>query len=219
MARDYGRTRTVHKRKSGSRQFLMVLLAFLIGYLTASFFDFASFSHWVNTQLAKRENQDAAKTNAHPQAAKVNNPKFEFYTLLANKRATNTQNFHAKATTPPPLPPPSQNAKPLTTVALAPQQTAPESVKANIKPAEQKLDKESYIIQVGSFKTQDEAERMKVKLIMKGFAVRIVPLTEPRGNWFRVVIGPYANRNEAQRVQTNFAKNERVVGMIRKLDA
>lgn len=218
MAKDYGRTRMVQRRRSGSRQFLMVLLAFLVGYLTASFFDFASFSHWVNTKLAERENQGGAKVVPHPQTAKANNPKFEFYTLLANKRPINAQNFHAKATQPPPLPP-AQTVKPIATAAAAPIQTAPAALKTNTKPQNDKLDKESYIIQVGSFKTQDEAERMKVKLIMKGFAVRIVPLTEPRGSWFRVVIGPYPNRNEAQRVQTNFAKNERVVGMIRKLNA
>ena len=56
---------------------------------------------------------------------------------------------------------------------------------------------------------------MKGKLILKGFDVYIIPVNHAtKGNWFRVVIGPYSNRVLAQQAQINLAKNERLNGMI-----
>lgn len=72
-----------------------------------------------------------------------------------------------------------------------------------------------YSVQVASFKARHDAEHMKGLLTLKGFSVSVIPINHAtRGVWFRVVVGPYANRNLAQRAQMDLARNERLRGMI-----
>lgn len=205
MARDYGRNRPARRGNTGSKQFLMVLLAFLVGYLTASVFDFVSLSHWVNAKLlAQQTNANTPVAHAAVKPAPAPKPKFEFYTLLANGRTVT----------------PSAPVKPVATLPTV--INKPQPLLAAVQPTENKPNisvssaKESYIIQVGSFKTHPEAERMKATLILKGFSASIVPIAQAQVTWFRVIIGPYANQAEAQKAQSDFARNEHVRGMIRK---
>ena len=92
MARNYGSRRTIRSRSRGPNQFLVITVTFLLGYLTASFFDVGSISHWVNTQvLAHHEIKKTLDTMDVHQAAIPPKPKFEFYTLLANEKDPGSQ--------------------------------------------------------------------------------------------------------------------------------
>ncbi|HVT62408.1 MAG TPA: SPOR domain-containing protein [Legionellaceae bacterium] len=75
-----------------------------------------------------------------------------------------------------------------------------------------------YSIQVGSFRALTEAQRMKAKLMMKGFGVEIVTVNQQSTYWYRVMIGPFASLPQARQAQTLFAQQEHINGMIRKLD-
>ena len=99
MAKDYGRKRSTHRGGSASRPLLLILVGFLAGYLSASFFDFAQLMSFINTQfIAKTELQTPAKPIA--QQAQLPKPKFEFYTLLANDHADTTQHAPPAAAAP-----------------------------------------------------------------------------------------------------------------------
>lgn len=52
-----------------------------------------------------------------------------------------------------------------------------------------------WTIQCGSFRTTEQAESVKVKLAFSGFESRI----STGGGWNRVVMGPYANRDSADK--------------------
>lgn len=75
----------------------------------------------------------------------------------------------------------------------------------------------SFGIQVASFRTQKDAEHMRGVLALKGFSVHVVPVSQPRGNWYRVVVGPYSNKALAQKTQGTLARNERLQGMVIRL--
>lgn len=49
---------------------------------------------------------------------------------------------------------------------------------------------DSWLLQCGSFKNQDQAESVRVKLAFAGISSRITT----SGGWYRVILGPYANR-------------------------
>jgi cell division protein FtsN len=222
----------------------VITVTFLLGYLTASLFDIQKISQWVNTQvLAHHEVKKEVKAEEQ-QAAIPPKPKFEFYTLLANEKvpnsqsATNTTQPAASASNSTPAP---TNIPAVTSIKTAPVSTVntASAVTTTVKPNGVKAPQQSnvadkkpgsrspvaavstvtgkgnFLVQVASFKARQDAEQMKGRLILKGFNVYIIPVSHPtKGNWFRVVVGPFGNRGLAQQAQVNLAKNERLNGMI-----
>ncbi|ARB93655.1 SPOR domain-containing protein [Legionella longbeachae] len=241
MAREYNNKRSSRSRGGASHHFLLITVIFLLGYLAASFFDFDTIMHWVNTQVLAHH--DAKKESAKPETPKQAvippKPKFEFYTLLANDKSSGSQPNNATTATQTTS---AANTNPATTavtaastatvsvsnavtaastppqVKLNPSQASQPSAPARAiagKPASVPVERGNYLVQVASFKARQDAEHMKGALILKGFSVYIIPVSHPsKGNWFRVVVGPYSNRGLAQQAQVNLARNERLNGMI-----
>ena len=240
MVREYGNRRSSRSRHSVSHQFLVITLSFLIGYLSASFFDIHMITQWVNTQVLAHHEMKKEIKSQEQQAANPPKPKFEFYTLLANEKVPNSQPSHATQ------PVSAENVNPVqthaTTLTTATVKTIPitavNTVSAAVKPNGLKITQQpsivnnkietrsratsstatgkgNFLVQVASFKARQDAEQMKGKLILKGFNVYIIPVSHAtKGNWFRVVVGPYGSRVLAQQAQVTLAKNERLNGMI-----
>lgn len=229
MAKEYASRRSSRARSSAPHQFLVVTVTFLLGYLTATVLDIETLSRWINTQvLAHQEmNRETPKAQTPPQAALPPKPKFEFYTLLANEKVPNSQAAPNTANTPTP----AKASSPVTaaTQAATVNTAAVNAVKANapkaqqvgaVKTAETRAAipvaaRGTYLVQVASFKARQDAEHMKGNLILKGFNVNVVPINHAsKGNWFRVMVGPYSNRALAQKAQMDLARRERLRGMI-----
>lgn len=202
MGREYSNKRSSKTRSGALQQFLVITVTFLLGYLTATVCDFETVSRWVNTQvLAYSEmNKAPSKPKAQKKAAIPPKPKFEFYTLLTNEKTpSSAANQPATATTKPEATAVKVSEPPVVIKTVAP---APPTGR-------------TYSVQVASFKARQDAEQMKVLLILKGFNVSVVPISHAsRGNWFRVVVGPYANRTLAQQAQIDLANNEHLRGML-----
>ncbi|VEB37493.1 Sporulation domain-containing protein [Legionella sainthelensi] len=256
MAREYNNKRSSRSRGGASHHFLLITVIFLLGYMAASFLDFETIMHWVNTQVLAHHDakKESAKPEAPQQAVIPPKPKFEFYTLLANEKTpasqannatTAAQSTAAASTNVTNVQPASvANASPATSVVTASSPTTvpvtnavttasatatSPQVKSNTTQGQQPAAPAraiatkttpvsaggNYLVQVASFKARQDAEHMKGTLILKGFSVYIIPVSHPtKGNWFRVVVGPYSNRGLAQQAQVNLARNERLNGMI-----
>lgn len=227
MARDYGKRRPVRQKSSAPKQLFWMLASFLSGYLAATVFDFTSLSNWVRTNILAHTNEKP-EIQVATKEPEIPKPKFEFYTLLA--KGNNTSTPASK----PPLP--AQQPKPIsqtaTTIGNAPiaptgQTATPTKQPGTVKVAvvESKpvtpvsASKEAYQIQIASFKSRKDAEHMKAALTLKGFDVSVVPVSQPQGNWFRVIVGPFGSRMAAEKAQLVLAQSERIKGMIRKMDA
>ena len=80
--------------------------------------------------------------------------------------------------------------------------------------------KETYMIQVAAVTRRQDAERLRASLTLKGYGVMIISPTQSQAkvNWFRVVIGPFHSRSDAEKAQLNVARTEHIQGMIRKVD-
>ena len=99
MARDYGTRRTARQRRAAPQQLLVVAVTFLLGYLTASYFDIETVSHWLNTQvLASHEAKPAPIKSVAQNSQLTPKPKFEFYTLLANEKGGGSTQANKAAT-------------------------------------------------------------------------------------------------------------------------
>jgi cell division protein FtsN len=185
---------------------------------------------------------------AHKQGA-IPKPKFEFYTLLANDHAEEIPDTHHTAQAPVALTVTPSHVAPQSTLNVAQSVDLSDTTATPPAPLDltvtQKLpllhtpaviatrmdtrvdtrqmpstmSTGLYTVQVASFRWLPEAERMKNQLVRKGFDVTIMRSPQGQLNWYRVMIGPFSSRVDAEHAQLIFSAREHVRGMIRKMDA
>lgn len=214
MAGNYRKKNAPRENSNRLGQLFLVLGVFVAGYMSASLYNLASLSSWLDTHVLSNRGIQAI-TKPALQQAQLPKPKFEFYTLLANERIAESKSSSAAATNPA-----LAAAEPVKNLPLhAP--LAPVAAVASVGPAPvvSADSKIAYLVQVASFKSMREAERMKVALVMKGFDVKIAMVSQQQINWYRVIIGPFGSKSQAQEAQLAFARSEHIMGMIRKMDA
>ncbi|MFN3712435.1 MAG: SPOR domain-containing protein [Alcanivoracaceae bacterium] len=65
---------------------------------------------------------------------------------------------------------------------------------------------EQYLLQAGSFRRNDDADRRRGELILHGLTARVQPVSMGNGDtWYRVMVGPFDNANAAHRAQDRLA--------------
>lgn len=239
------RERITSARKKPLTRLANVFFVFLIGYVTANFFNFTQLTGWIH-QITGAAHQTPAHTKVSTKP-KVPKPKFEFYTLLEKieeDRASSTKTrphlpaAAATVATKPVLPIPlnlankntimqkkgaiEANASPLLPkTALVSNASAQLTKAATMDTQNTRVtsaqDKNTYWIQVAAFKGKTDAERLKVTLTLKGFDVKIRAIASQQGQWFRVLLGPYPSKNVAEKMQLAIAQNEHIQGMVYRL--
>lgn len=216
MAKDYGKKRTVPQRRQGPRHFIVMLVSFLSGYLSATFFDFASLTHWMNTHFVKSPTANPAKISMKEPS--VPKPKFEFYTLLSKDTnpSVMAREKPASASAIQAVPANPIHASVSVPAAMASgQHELATNAKKNLPSSND--PKENYIIQIAAFNKRQDAEHLKASLVLRGFDVNIMPILKQNMTWFRVTIGPFSTRKDAENAQYIVSRSERMVGMIRKI--
>ncbi len=241
MVKQFERKPTKSQQSQGLNAVWLCFVTFVFGYLAASWCDVNQLSHWVSAHMQSKPVVENTP-NFQASAPKVTHPKLEFYTLLANESlsrpnvavktptAVTTVDTQYKDVAIKSSPVDTQyKEKPVQTaqvstaslpMELAVTQPVPERVSSQPTAPKTVMPKTSgaYSIQVGSFRALTEAQRMKAKLIMKGFGVDIVTVNQQATYWYRVMIGPFASLSQAQQAQLAFSRQEHITGMIRKLD-
>ena len=72
-----------------------------------------------------------------------------------------------------------------------------------------------YSVQVGSFRSRDQAESLRQRLTHKGYRVAVQPTTIPgKGVWYRVQAGGFPERRAADRLAQQLATQERMAGVV-----
>lgn len=65
-----------------------------------------------------------------------------------------------------------------------------------------------FIMQCGSFKKQASAETLKAQIAMNGFTANIKATKEKSGTvWYRVSLGPYSSKRDAERERHQLERN------------
>lgn len=205
-----------NKRPGTQRTLTFIFVSFCCGYLAASFFTFTQAREWVSAQvLTSHNNVPAPKpVVVHAELPK---PKFEFYTLLSKedsiKKLPPVENVPLKTAQAPVA---KVNDSTAHTVAV---KSAIPVAAINEQSTKSTAAKKTFLVQIASFKSKQEADRMKVGLILKDFNASITSFNKDNTTWFRVVIGPYETRVQAEKAQVAVARSEKIMGMIRKMDA
>lgn len=228
MVKQYRRKKSAYRGVSVQRTLMLVVLSFFSGYLIASFVDIGQLSAWFDSLGTQSSQLVSAPQLAHNNP--VAKPKLEFYTIL-------TTNHSAASVPAPPLPTVAAAKTSSASVATishgATSSTVPHSTaRLEIKPQPQSqlpiqtkpvmqkeiAGRQGYTIQVAALRVRQDAERMKASLLMKGFEVNIASVASNGVIWYRVMVGTFASRAQAERTQSILAHRERVSGIIRKME-
>lgn len=60
---------------------------------------------------------------------------------------------------------------------------------------------ERYIVQAGSFRQREDADRRRAELLLLGLEPSVQESNSGNGRWFRVYLGPYTSREEVNRAR------------------
>lgn len=72
-----------------------------------------------------------------------------------------------------------------------------------------------YTVQVGSFRSETDAQRLQQQLAQKGYAARLLSITLPgKGLWHRVRIGRFAERAEANAMAQRLRRQENLTVLV-----
>ena len=71
---------------------------------------------------------------------------------------------------------------------------------------EQEKSDKRYLMQCASFRTRAQAEEMKAKIAFQGLAALIRHSTGSNGDWFRVILGPYESKRDAEKAKHSLRK-------------
>ncbi|MCP0913154.1 MULTISPECIES: SPOR domain-containing protein [Legionella] len=242
MARDYGKRSKPRKSSNTPKQLMLVLVSFCCGYLSSLVFSIEQLGTWLQQRMTAQHSKPQPTSTKQLAQSQLPKPKFEFYTLLAKEQtavpAAATASVHSNnpAAAHPaitvntaPASSATSTAKTLANAAQVAVQSAPKPAIPLPSIAQKKVPppaqataahKETYLVQIASFKNKQDAERMKAVLTLKGYDVNVVLAATPQqGNWYRVMMGPFTSRTLAEQAQVAIARSERVHGMIRKMEA
>ena len=85
--------------------------------------------------------------------------------------------------------------------------------------ASESLLKQSFIIQVASFKKHDQAESLKARLALSGFESKIKPIKISSGEvWYRLYLGPFPDRISAQNTQEKLESEQKMNSLVVKIN-
>lgn len=77
----------------------------------------------------------------------------------------------------------------------------PETLEENtveIDRKEQEKSEKPYLMQCGSFRQQQQAEAMRANLALQGLEAQVRASTGKNGLWYRVILGPYDYKRDAE---------------------
>lgn len=139
-------------------------------------------------------------------------PKYDFYTLLPESEVivppdAVPRNPAAKPATPAKpdaAATPAQPGQPATaTPSATPGQTAAAPAKEATTKAQPPVT--LFFLQAGSFRTQADADRVRAQIIMLGQDVRVESGKVKDDTWYRVLVGPYNDRDQLTQAQKQLA--------------
>ncbi len=61
---------------------------------------------------------------------------------------------------------------------------------------------ELYLLQAGSFRQREDADRRRAELLLLGLEPRVEEASSDNGRWYRVYVGPFKARAEMSRVRS-----------------
>lgn len=150
----------------------------------------------------KRTQPEQQQAKTPPSPEQPVKPKYDFYTLLPESEVIVPPEAVPEKTPPVPAQPVPPPTKPVTAEEAAKIDTAraqaalsgqtPPPAPPVLKPAATT----QYFLQAGSFRKQADADKVRAQIILLGQAVKVESGTVKEETWYRVLVGPFSNREQ-----------------------
>ncbi|MBS7690355.1 SPOR domain-containing protein [Pseudomonas lalucatii] len=153
----------------------------------------------------KAEQARSAKPAAKPSPSEPAKPKYDFYTLLPESQVVVPPQALEE-------PPPAEQ-KPVSAeeAAKIDAARAEAALKGEVPPPPPVVAKApastQFFLQAGSFRRKDDAESLRAQIILLGQDVRVESGKVREEVWHRVLIGPFADRQQLAQSQKTLAAN------------
>ena len=143
-----------------------------------------------------------SKTKPTAKKTEPQKPKYDFYTLLPESEVI--------------VPPDALTSAPSTTKPVS----AEEAAKIDAARAEALLNGQTpppmppvakspvsteFFLQAGSFRKREDADKVRAQIILLGQSVQVESGTVREEVWYRVLVGPFANREQLAQAQKSLA--------------
>ncbi|WP_120994765.1 SPOR domain-containing protein [Stutzerimonas urumqiensis] len=151
-------------------------------------------------EIKRPAEQAAAKPKPKPVAEPPAKPKYDFYTLLPESEVI----VPPDAVPPPPSEPvtPEEAAK----IDAARAQAALNGETPPPPPTIAKAPLTTrFFLQAGSFRKRADADKVRAQILLLGQDVRVEAGTVRDETWYRVLVGPYADRAQLSEAQKKLA--------------
>ena len=184
-----GNRRGVRKKTSGIPAWFWLLGGILIGLGTALALMLKGYLPEIKQHLPRLDSQPSGAGDSalieenSTEAAKPKKPRYDFFTVLPEMEVVV----------------PEQELSRKANIA---DKTAPTP---DTKPVN---DQDSYILQVGSFRTPGDAEKMKARLALLGSVATVQTVTVNDQTWHRVRIGPFQGARKADEMRRLLSDNQ-----------
>ncbi|RJG13128.1 SPOR domain-containing protein [Pseudomonas cavernicola] len=155
----------------------------------------------------KPEQQGAGKASAPkapistPTPQQPVKPKYDFYTLLPESEVIVPADAVPEKTPPAPTPAELAKADAARAEAALKGETPPPltvAIKAAVT---------QYFLQAGSFRKQEDADKVRAQILLLGQNVQVESGTVREETWYRVLVGPFSNREQLTGAQKKLAGN------------
>lgn len=191
MPRDYARkTRPAPRRKAPPKRQLPGWLWLFIGGILGGFITFLVYL-WDIAPPPSQVVKPPAATEAPPTADidnKTPKPRFDFYKLLQESEVI--------------------------VPATEPVQPTAETPPAK---AETQTPADEFILQVGSFASEVDADRLRAQLLMLNLEARLEKVTIRNGEiWHRVVVGPFTDQARLNSARSTLVNNQYNALMLKR---
>ena len=159
----------------------------------------------------KVEQQKATKiaeaNKTPPSPTQPVKPKYDFYTLLPESEVIVPPDAVPEKT----LPTPQVPTTPVTPAEAAKIDTArAQAALAGITPppappVQKAAPVTKFFLQAGSFRKEADADKVRAQIILLGQSVSVESGTVKDETWYRVLVGPFSNREELTKAQKQLA--------------
>lgn len=197
-----GASRYQEPAKKPVHPLVWVVLGLVVGVFIMSLLKLEPGKDHVKRETAKPAASPSAsqpQTATSPESS-ANKPKYEFYTLLPESEVIVPPDALPEKAPPPPSArevEAKRKAEAARAQALLDGKQPP--------PAPPRKEVTQFYLQAGSFPEREKAEAVRARLLLTGQNVHIEPGQVANRTWYRVLVGPFASREQLNTAQTQLS--------------